>query len=224
MTFILGLAAIATAASAAMAYQQARGQAQAGQMMSELNNKTVLENYRRNIEKLSLNRVESRKIALGQQAAVSKQYNKALRSFEGAFADNWGASAHAYAVSIARAAGEDAEQITQNLQREVQRTEDIGEEQRLALFSQLTTPPPDTSRAVLVEGLISTGVAFASLPSQIKSANAQQKIQDYRIGKIDAENALAAPKVVRVNKVLTSTSTRVSQFNRLATGTRQMIY
>ncbi len=214
MVFFLPLLALAaTAASAAMSVSQARNAAAVGQRMSDWNNKEVLLNYRRNLEKLSDGRVETRRIALGQQANVNRTYRGITRNFQASFADNWGQSAHLFAQSIARRQGEDAEQIEQNLDTQLQVSRDQAEELRLGVRSQLTTPPPDQTKSAILSGVISVGFQALQLPSDIKIAKANQKISDWQTGKADAFNATNRGIVTDGQRILTSSSVRVTQFN-----------
>jgi len=181
MVFITLLALGVTAFAAAQAAQDAKDQAAFGKATTEISNKAALENYRRNLETFSERRVETRKAALQVQSDISTKYINAVNEFRGTFIDNWGQSAELYARSIAQRAGEDAEQIRQNRDRELVIINDAQEQARLDLTTQLRAAPPDASRKVLIQGLITTGFAVAKLPSQIQIAKDEQAIRDFSI-------------------------------------------
>lgn len=213
MVFFLPLLAIAaTAASSAMAYQQARGQAAHGAAMSDLNNTEVLANYRRNIDKLSSARVEARKESLTVQGNINKTYRRSINAFQGAYAENWGQSANLYMQSLARAAGEDTEQLQQNLQNELQASKEQEEELRLGTRSQLTAPPPDQSKSVLASGIINTGFQAVSSVFEIKAAQRSKQVQDLQLQKSQQELLLVRDERARLQTLLSGGPIRASQF------------
>ncbi len=181
MVFITLIALGITAYAAAQAAQDAKDQAAYGKATTEISNKAAMANYRRNLEKFSERRVETRKAALIVQADISSKYITAANEFAGSFADNWGQSAELYARSIAQLAGEDTEQIRQNAERELEFINEAQESARLDLTTQLKAAPPDASRKALIQGLITTGFAVAKLPSEIQIAKDQQQIRDFRV-------------------------------------------
>jgi len=181
MVFITLLAFAATALAAAQSAQDAKDQSAYGEAVTDINNKAAMANYRRNLEKFSERRVETRKAALTVQADISTQYITAVNEFAGSFADNWGQSAEIYARQIAQRAGEDAEQIRQNAERELEVINEAQEQARLDLTTQLKAAPPDTSRNALIQGILTTGFAAAALPSQIQIAKDDATIRAFKV-------------------------------------------
>ncbi len=184
MVFITLLAFAATAAAAYQQAQSAKASDDYSQMMVDRNNKAAMENYRTNLVKFAERRVEKRKLSLSVQADVASQYISVQNEFAGTYADNWGASAEAYARNIARRAGEDREQVEQNLQRELEVVNDAQEQARLDLTTQLQAAPPETSKAALISGLLNVGFAAAALPSNITIAQENAKIQRSKLNKL----------------------------------------
>ncbi len=183
MVFITLLALAATAAAAYQQAQAAKASDDYNSMMTDMSNKAAMENYRRNLEKFAERRVEKRKLSLSAQADVASQYIAVKNEFAGTYADNWGASAEAYARSIARRAGEDREQIEQNLQRQIDVVNEAQEQARLDLTTQLQAAPPETSKQALLSGLISVGFAAAAVPSNITIAQENRNIRRSQLNK-----------------------------------------
>ena len=133
MVFIPILALAATAAAAYQQAEAAKASDKYNATMTDINNKAAMKNYRRNLEKFSERRVEKRKLSLFAQADLATQYISVKNEFAGTYADNWGASAELYARGIAQRAGEDQEQLKQNLGRELEIVNEAQEQARLDL-------------------------------------------------------------------------------------------
>ena len=215
MVFVLGALAIAaTVAQAGMSYQQARDAASIGQRMSDWNNKKVLANYRRNQLKLSEARVDSRRIHAGRQTQIVKSHNNAIRDFEAGFADNWGQSASLFLRSVGRSKGENVEQLSQNLERELVASREQEEELRLGIESQLSVAPADQSKAALVSGLISIGSQAVSSAYDISANMRQEKIDNINAAKSSLELQILQEERDRIFDYTFSGRPRTSQWDR----------
>ncbi len=162
MVFIALFAIAATAASAYAAAEQAKADDEFNALTVDINNKEAMANYRRNLIKFGEVRIEKRKTVLNLQANLSSQYQTALKDFQGSYQENWGQSAHLFAQQLARKAGEDREQLNQNLGRELERINAAQEESRLDLRTQFKAVGAETANRVLLQGIIATGKSAAT--------------------------------------------------------------
>lgn len=190
MVFITLFMIGATAASAYMAAQQAKDQADFNKSQVDMNNTEALANYRRNLTKFSTARVEARKLQLTAQERISVQYMQALDQFEGDFTRGTGQSTHLFSQSIANLAGQDVEQVKQNLGRVLTGIDEQQEESRLDLRSQFQAPAPDQTNLVIASGVLQTGVAIASAPSQIRAQKAQESIRLAQARNLQSQGSL----------------------------------
>ncbi len=175
MVFIALLAVAATAASAYMAAEQAKAQDDFNAMVVDINNKAAMANYRRNLVKFGELRVAKRKQSLNVQDSIATQYQRARSQFEGTFADNWGQSAHLFAQSIARRAGEDREQVEQNLQRELRGIDETQEESRLNLTNEFRAPPPSKFGQAVLQGAIGVAESVGTNTAGFQARQAQDR-------------------------------------------------
>ncbi len=185
MVFITLIAIAATAASAYAAAEQAKAQDDFNALKVNINNKAAMANYRRNLVKFGELRIAKRKQSLNVQDSVAVQYQRARSQFEGTFADNWGQSAHLFAQSIARRAGEDREQLEQNLQRELRGINETQEESRLNLTNEFKAPPPSKFGAAVLRGAIAVGASIGSELADLQEREAtdrQDKARNARGG------------------------------------------
>ncbi len=162
MVFITLIAIAATAASAYAAAESAKAQDDFNATVVDINNKAAMANYRRNLVKFGELRVAKRKQSLDVQDSISVQYQRARKQIQGTFADNWGQSVHLFAQSIARRAGEDREQLEQNLQRELRGVDETQEESRLNLTNEFKAPPPSKFGAAVLSGAIGVAASIGT--------------------------------------------------------------